>query len=128
MNTQIANFKTNIKATNYELTGEIREYINHQTSKFTKFMPQNTEEIILDVEVGKETKHHQNGPVYRAEFNIKYSGEFKRAESTQEDLKAAIDLAADELVRQIRKTKEKKKDRTRKGAGRLKRLLKFGRK
>jgi ribosomal subunit interface protein len=126
MNT--ANFKTNIKATNYELTSEIREYINHQTSKFAKFLPKNTEEIILDVEVGKETKHHKNGPVFRAEFNMKYSGEFKRSESTQEDIKSALDLAGDELVRQIKKTKNKRKDMSRKGAGAIKRLLKFGRK
>jgi ribosomal subunit interface protein len=128
MNMKMANFRTNIKAKNYDLTSDIREYINHQISKFEKVLPNDTEEIILDVEVGKETNHHNQGSVYKAEFNMEYKGQFKRAESTQEDVKSAIDLASDEMVRQIRRTKEKKSDNYRKNAGRLKKWLKFGRK
>jgi len=122
------NFKTNIKATNYDLTAEIREYINHQISKFEKVLPPNTEEVILDVEVGKETDHHKQGLVYRAEFNLENKGDLKRSVMIEEDLKAAIDLAADDLVRQIRKNKEKKKDIFRRSAAKVKNMMKFGRK
>ncbi len=124
----MANFKTNIKATNYELTPEIREHIDHQVSKFEKVLPTNTEEIILDVEVGKSTNRHNNGNVFRAEFNMKYNDEFKRAVETQEDLRTALDLVGDDMVRQIRKAKEKRSDLFRKGAKRVKSWMKFGKK
>jgi ribosomal subunit interface protein len=124
----MANFKTNIKATNYELTTEIREIIEQKTAHFEKFMPVGAdEEVIMNVEVGKITDHHHQGLIYRAEFNIKYKGQFKRSESTQENLRAAIEIASDELTRQIRKTKERRKDLIKQGADRVKKWLRFGR-
>ena len=123
----MANFKTNIKATNYELTPEIRNYIDQQIPKFEKVLPADTEEIILDVEVAKTTNHHNQGPVYRAEFNMKYKDQFKRAESTQEDIRSALELAGDDLARQIRKTKERRNDLVRKGAKKVKGWLRMNR-
>jgi ribosomal subunit interface protein len=124
----MANFKTNIKATNYELTNEIRSIIDQKSAHFEKFMPVgDDEEVIMNVEIGKVTDHHNQGLIYRAEFNIKYKGQFKRSESTQENLRAAIEIASDELVRQIRKTKEKRKDMIKQGADRVKKWLRFGR-
>ena len=122
----MANFKVNIKATNYELTADIREYIDHQISKFQKFLPKGTEETILDVEIGKTTEHHTNGPVFRAEFNMEYKGQFLRSESTQENVKSAIDIASDEMSRQIRKNKERKNDLFKKGSQKVKSWMKFG--
>jgi len=122
----MANFKTNIKATNYELTNDIRNYIDHQISKFGKVLPHNTEEIILDVEVGKETEHHIHGPIYRAEFNMKYKNQFKRATATKNNLKEAIDLAADDLIRQVRTNKEKTTDMVRRGAAKVKKWMRLG--
>jgi ribosomal subunit interface protein len=122
----MANFKTNIKATNYELTSEIRKYIDQQISKFEKVLPNDTEEIILDVEVGKATNHHNQGPVYFAEFNMKYKKQFKRAKSTEEDIRTALELAGDEMARQVRKTKERRGDLMRKGSQRIKKWLRRG--
>jgi ribosomal subunit interface protein len=121
----MVNIKLNIKATNYDLKEEIRSDIDNQVKQFEKFLPNNTEEVILDVEVGKTTKHHNQGLVYRAEFNMKYSDVFLRSESVQEDIRAAIELAGDELVRQIKKNKSKRRDLIRRGAGKVKRFLKF---
>jgi ribosomal subunit interface protein len=123
---KMANFKVNIKATNYELTAEIKEYIDHQISKFQKFLPKGTEETILYVEVGKTTQHHSNGPVFKAEFNMEYKGQLLRSESIQEDVKSAIDIASDEMSRQIRKNKERKTDLFRKGSKKIKSWIKFG--
>jgi ribosomal subunit interface protein len=124
----MANFKTNIKTTNYELNSEIRTLIDSKLSHLDKFLPVNKDqEVIVDVEVGKTTQHHNQGEVYRAEFNLKYSDQFKRSESTQESLEAAIEIASDELNRQVRRSKNKKTDLIRKGGKQIKKILRFGR-
>ncbi len=115
----MANFKTSIKATNYELNPEIQSYVDKQQQKFDKVLPED-EEIILGVEVGKLSNHHHLGHIFRAEFNLAYKGKLFRSEETEETLTAAIDLAADEMIRQVRKSKEKRKDLIRKGAAKIK--------
>ncbi len=124
----MAQFTTNIQAKNMELTGDIRTLVNDKISHFEKFLPvADSEEVLVDVEVGKTTEHHSHGKIFRAEFNLSYKGQFRRAESTQEDLRAAIEIASDDMVRQIRRNKERTIDRIRKGASKLKGWLRFGR-
>ena len=62
------------------------------------------------VEVGKPSQHHRSGPIFRAEANLEISGKLFRAESTHEDLRAAIVQVKEELHAQIVKFKEKKED------------------
>lgn len=124
----MAQFTTNIQAKNMELTGDIRTLVNDKISHFEKFLPvADSEEVLVDVEVGKTTEHHSHGKIFRAEFNLSYKGQFRRAESTQEDLRAAIEIASDDMVRQIRRNKERTIERIRKGASKLKGWLRFGR-
>ena len=66
------------------------------------------------VEIGKPSRHHKSGRVYRAEANIKMGGALLRASCEHEDLRNAIVDIKDELQEQIRKFKEKRTDLTRK--------------
>ena len=50
----------NIKATNIDLTSEIRDYLNKRLSSLEKLLPTDKETNIF-VELGKESNHHQNG-------------------------------------------------------------------
>ncbi len=120
----MANFKTSIKATNYELHSDIENYIDRQIAKFQKVLPKD-KEVILDVEIGKLNKHHNLGHIFRAEFNLVSEGKLFRAEQTEEKINAAIDLAADDMVRQIRKTTEKRTDLIRRGAKKVKGWLRL---
>lgn len=65
------------------------------------------------VEIGKPSRHHRSGPVFRAEANIKMGGVLLRATCEHEDLRNAIVDVKDELQEQIRKFKEKKMDQSR---------------
>ena len=65
------------------------------------------------VEIGKPSRHHRSGPIFYAEINMKVGGKLLRAEATHKDLRTAIDEARDELHVQIKKFKEKTKDRLR---------------
>jgi ribosomal subunit interface protein len=66
------------------------------------------------VELALPSKHHRSGPVFYAEANLKVGGKLLRATSQNEDMRAAIVEVKDELQKQIKKFKEKKRDISRK--------------
>jgi len=116
----------NIKATNMDLTPAIRERVEVAISYAMRHMQTPIESIKTDVEVEKTTSHHNKGEIFRAEINMNVAGRFYRAEDTSSDLYQAIDAARDELVRQRKDNKEKRQTLMRRGARRLKSMLKFG--
>jgi ribosomal subunit interface protein len=122
------NTKINIKATNLELTAELRNHVEEKISAIEKFMSLTADETpIVDVEVEKKYgEHHNQGEIYRAEINLQYKGEFFRTESKKEDIKVAVNDAQDDMVRRVRKTREKKSDIFKRGSKSIKRMLKFG--
>lgn len=66
------------------------------------------------VEIGLPSKHHRSGKIFYAEVNLKMGGKLIRASSRHEDLRSAIVEVKNELQRQIKKFKNKKKDESRK--------------
>ena len=66
------------------------------------------------VEIGKPSRHHNSGRVFRAEVNLGMGGVMLRASCEHEDLRNAIVDVKDELQEQIRKFKEKRTDLARK--------------
>jgi ribosomal subunit interface protein len=121
--------KINIKTKDLELTNEIREKINEKITHIEKFLnPTDDQEIIADVEVGKNfDSHKQKGDVFRAEINLRTNGEMFRADSKTFDIIVAIDEVAAEIVKQIRRKKGRNNDLMRRGGKAIKKMLKFGR-
>jgi putative sigma-54 modulation protein len=97
---------TEIKVRNVEMTDAIREYVEGKLSGLEKFCEKYSP-CDIRVEVGKESNHHNKGEIFRAEINMTIPGEVLRAESTKDDLYAAIDDAKDELKRQLIDRKER---------------------
>ena len=62
------------------------------------------------VEIGKPSQHHQSGPVFYAEVNLKLGGALLRATCQHEDLRNAIVDVKNELQVQIKKFKDKRTD------------------
>ena len=110
-----------------ELTDAIRAYVEEKINHLDKFLDPTDESIEAQVEVGKTTEHHQKGQVFRAEINLHLRGKYLRVEQAAEDLYAAIDLARDEMAREIKGAKEKNETLFRRGARKIKNLLRFGR-
>jgi len=115
--------QTEIKATALELTPAIRAYVEEKILSIDKFVNSSTGGALADVEVAKTTDHHHSGEIFKAEINLQVSGNFYRASSVQADLYAAIDEMKDEIIRQITARQAKKTTLFRKGARRLKGLL-----
>ena len=97
--------KINIKATNIELTDTIREYIEKRIKSLAKYVD-NSAVVVVRVNVGMETLHHQHGNVFKADINFDIPGKTLRAEASKDDLYAAIDEARDIIERQIDKYKK----------------------
>jgi len=80
-------------------------------------------EVQAWVEIGRTTKHHEQGDIFRAEIQIKTPHSSLRAEFEDEDLYAAIDKARNEMQREIKNAHNKQITKFRKGARKIKNIL-----
>ena len=98
-----------IKGTNIKLSPSINQYIEEKIGRLEKFLKKYNPELVeARVEVGKITRGQRQGDIFRAEVNLSINGQLIRVEKTEESLMAAIDLAKDELHREIRQYKDKR--------------------
>jgi putative sigma-54 modulation protein len=119
----INQMQKNIKTVGIEITPAIASYIEKKFSAFDRFV-HDASSASCDIEVGKTTKHHRSGDVFRAEVNLIIAGEQYFAVSEKEDLYAAIDEVRDEIIREITSRKNKSQTMMRRGALRVKNMLK----
>ncbi len=98
-----------IKATEFELTPSLTTYIETKLSGLAKFIQalDTKGQPELRVEVGRTTRHHQHGPVFRAEGNLRLPGTVLRAEHVDNDARTAIARLRDKLHLEIEKHKTK---------------------
>ena len=101
--------KVTIKATNLNLTPEIKKAIEEKIATLDKFIPHISTSVEAFVEVAIETRHHQKGKIYYAEANIKVPGEIIRSEAREENIYKAINTVKDELQVLLKKYKFKPK-------------------
>lgn len=97
---------TELKGTNMELTPAIKEYAEQKLMSLQK-LTEKYEPCDVAVELGMTSKHHQKGDIFFAEFHMVIPGASLQARTVKDDLYAAIDLAKDELKRQIIDRKER---------------------
>lgn len=126
MNTTGDNITINIKATNLELTNEIRDYIEKKVTKFGKLLTEEPDSVFVYFEVAKTTTGQQNGDIYRADCNVEFSGKKFYAASETADILNSIDDVKQKLFREIRKNKNKSTSLIRRGHAKLKRMMKRG--
>jgi|SRR3989344_767543 len=117
--------KTNIKATNISLTPAISEYVETKVGALEKFFQNtNADEVLVNVEVARTTRHHKSGDIFRAEIQIKSSGQEYYASADKDDLYAAIDEVKDEIVRSVTSRRKKFISFVRRGGLRAKEIIK----
>ncbi len=114
----------NIKATNIELTGAIRDYIQKKLEGIEKIVGDKNDSLLIQVDVAKTTNHHRSGDIFRAEANITFDGNQFFVASDQEDLYASIDTIKDETIREIKKIKDRKRSLVKRGDQTIKSILK----
>ena len=100
--------ETILHGKNIELSDSIRFLVDAKAAALKRLLTRwSKQDIILRVEVGKPSKHHQSGPVFYAEINLDLLGKVLRAEAKHYSLPDAIGEAFKELSAQMRKLKER---------------------
>lgn len=113
---------TNLKTTNIELDEDLKDYLAKRLNKLEQFVDDDDTSAIADVELAQRSGQ-QSGEIFRAEINLKIAGSYLRAEETAETMRNAIDLVQENMIRELRKTKEKRRSRIRAGARKMKRMI-----
>lgn len=112
----------NIKATNIDLTSEIKDYVNEKIGALEKFLGSDRN---IFVEIGKESNHHQKGEdVYMTEVRFSFEGHEFYIKDSAGELLASVDLVRDETLRQIKDKKGKSQTLFVRGARSLKKRIK----
>jgi putative sigma-54 modulation protein len=94
-----------IKGRNLQVTDEIREYAER---RFDKIGKQVSELAVLELEVADE---HVPGDPVAAEAVLNLKGTQLRAKEVSKDAKHAINLVGDNMERQVKRHREKRRGR-----------------
>lgn len=106
--------KIKIKATKITMSQNIKDYIQEKMDMLDKYLG-SVAVINCDIEIAMDVTSQHKGEIYRAEVNLSVPGELIRVEKTEKDLYKAIDKVKDHLARSIRRYKDIKLDKKRKG-------------
>ena len=115
--------KINIKATGISLTPAILDYLTKKIEALERLIDPNDESVHANIEVGKTTKHHKLGDVYRAEINMHVAGKYFYAVAETDNLYASLDKVKDEISHELTSYKTKKTTLLRKSGQKIKQLL-----
>ena len=91
-----------------ELTEAISAYVTDKMSTLEKYEDQLQH---LDVEIGKNTQHHQKGDVFFCKVAAQVPGDIVRIEKDEEDLYKAIDKVRDHLRMELTERKQRIRER-----------------
>ncbi len=105
--------KITIESTGLELTPSIKTYIETKLTPLSRIIKrfETKGEITTFVEVGRSTKHHKHGDVFRASIDIEVPGKKLFAENESPNLRTAIDMVKNKVKDDIQKYKEKSTDK-----------------
>lgn len=103
--------KINVLYKNITSDEPLKVFVKDRIGGLEKFLGSGPVEA--RVEIGLPSKHHRSGRIYYAEVNLKIGGKLLRATCQHEDLRNAIVDVKNELQKQIKKFKDKKRDLSR---------------
>ena len=102
----------NLKATQLELTKALKDYIQLKVDMLEKYLG-DVQVLNCDFEIEKAVGDQNKGKIFRAELNLEVPRDLLRVDKTEADMYKAIDKVKDHMVLQIKKYKEKKRDKKR---------------
>lgn len=116
----------NIKAVEIKLTPAIKLYVEKKFDILKKVLvrQERLDAVLAKVEIGKISKHHHSGDMFKAEAHMKVGRNAFNASAIKEDLYAAIDEVKDELEREIISNKDRAQTLRTRGARKIKKILK----
>ena len=114
----------NITTAGIELNSALRDHVQSRLQALEKILDMETE-MHVEVVIGKTSNHHRAGEdVYKAELRCTHEGKQFVVLRTHADLYAAVDVAKDDLLRDIKRTRGRGRDLFIRGARSLKKRIK----
>lgn len=107
----------NIKGTGVGVTDELRSYVEKRLGGADKFLGGDS---TAHANVELEYAEVRDGSKNRAEFTVAAHGEVYRAEAWGTTMHEAIDIASDQLMREVRRSKKRRLALVRKGGAAIK--------
>jgi ribosomal subunit interface protein len=117
-----------IKATNYELTPEVENYLDERLKSLEKFIGADLEAVRCEVELGRDAGRPRHGAnIWFAEISILIPGKERAyARNNSESVNGAIDDVKEEVERKLLRERKLHRRIYRKGGAILKRIMRFG--
>lgn len=107
-----------------EITDAIHDYVMDKLASLEKYIPQGDTSAKVTVDLSKTTGHHSHGEVFQAEAKLHIRGKDVVISAVEDDLYKAIDVLKDMLIREVASYKDKERSILRRGAYKMKSLLK----
>jgi putative sigma-54 modulation protein len=111
-----------ISGAHLEITDAIEEYAEEKLSIVKKYT-KDDHSARLSVEIAKTTAHHAHGAIYKVSALFVRKGKEKSLEVISDDVYKGIDLMKDKLGRELSDEKDKELSLFKKGAQKIKGLL-----
>ena len=118
--------RLNLKTTNMSVGSDVKEYLRKKLRSLERTLDFDDPSVMVDVELGRTTRHHEKGDVFFAEINIHRGKESFRAVADWSDIMSAIDGMRDAVARELQSAKGKKFSLTRRSGQLVKELLRSG--
>lgn len=99
--------RLNLKTTDVSVPPQVRAYLDKKLQSLGKLIPLDDPAVMIDVELGRTTRHHQTGDVFFAEITLYRGKESFRAVADRPDLMSAIDAMRDAIARELSSRKDK---------------------
>lgn len=115
-----------IKTSDYEMPSEVATYLDEKLDSIRKILASDADTARCEVDLGRAVGHSQQGEVWQAEILVQNGGERHVATAKGESVHAAIDVAKDEMLQQLRKSKGRETSLMRRMGGRLKKWARRG--
>lgn len=110
-----------ITAQNTELTPALKDYVEKRLSGLSKYT---SSDPVVVVEIGMTSSHHRQGNIFEAKVHVTTPlGKVYHAVSQKTDMYEAIDDVRTEIVRELSSAKDKKTTLFRRGAQKIKGML-----
>jgi ribosome-associated translation inhibitor RaiA len=110
--------RTIIKVTNMRLSSVLEAHLEGTVIRSLERLigKSHTAGARLTLDIGKSTRHHKKGLIWRATGNLAVPGRVLRAKAEGERAQEAVDLLRSELERELKVYKGKRKTTALKGA------------
>jgi ribosomal subunit interface protein len=111
------------QAKDIESSNNVEAYLVDKFSKLDQYIGDEESSTQAEIEICKAVNGQHSGDIYRVEINLLLGGHLLRASAQEVDIFAAIDVAQEEIIREVNRYKGKRTTLFRRGARRMKDLM-----